>query len=71
MCRDYLSSYDFWLQRRSSLESGRLTEQLLPPDVLRNVLSRNIPDGAQPSADFLVLPYVTSPTSDCWCYVGV
>ena len=48
MCRDYLSSYDFWLQRRSSLESGRLTEQLLPPDVLRNVLSRNIPDGAQP-----------------------
>ena len=46
MCRDYLSSHDFWLQRRSSLESGRLTEQLLPPDVLRNVLSRNIPDGA-------------------------
>lgn len=35
----YVRSHEAWLHRRENLELGRLTENLLPPTVLRDILS--------------------------------
>ena len=47
----YVRSYEAWLHRKENLEAGRLTENLLPPTVLQEILSETEDEQA-----FLIQP---------------
>ena len=38
LCRDFLNDFQHWLSTKENLEIGRLTESLLPPEILSGIL---------------------------------
>ena len=59
--QQYARSCDQWQQRKTHLEAGRLTETLLPPTTLKELLASVLPQTGR-----IVQPHEQSPVTPVW-----